>query len=459
MSFFALKANAQTISDENFDADNQTIFAVSGFVNVTSAARNQSSAFDKKFLPDNKTTNYYSRNSALENNSQIYLKVAQMAQNQVKYGATLKLESEISTDQKNGVLNIDEGFLYAQSDYGKLEFGNNKPANQKMKVGPASFARGNGGINGNYLKYINLPMLANSASCPSGALDSACANTKLSRFILLPQSLIGHGGYAQGFYGHNLSDYNSFNKTRITTFRDGSFNGLEDATKISYYTPRLNGLQIGLTYTPTTYNRIFSSTVLANNAIRVSDVISVGANYSGNFNNLGYALSFTSENGKFKKSSNLNDVNRNNLSSYDVAFTAAYFGFSVGASYGSWGDSLQPKSGIYSCDYNSNLALFEQNCSASSKKFKGANYNSFGIAYKIGPVGLSVTNLRSNFQKNIYQATSLDIDYKLAKGLMPYVEFTKFEFKSNQIKSSDVNIAQIKDNKGLVALVGILFSF
>lgn len=440
---FICEANSQIIPDENILK--KPILSFKGFSNSSFATRNQNSAFKQNKLPDAVTENRYSDRYGAHNSSQFNIKAEAKTSSNVKYGIATRLETELSSDQNRGRVDIDQAFIFADSAYGKFEFGNIVAVNQKMKVGPASFAKGNGGINGNYLKYANLPMQNNGANN---------SNIKLPNFILVAQSPIGHGGYAQSFYNDN------FNKNRLKTLRNGSFNGAEDAVKINYYSPRIEGLQIGASYTRDTSRSGAATTVFGNNSTTVNDVFSFGANYSGDIDNIGYAVSATAENGTVKQYQGSLDK-RNNLSSYDVATTISYFGFSIGASYGSWGNSLQAKNnqGIYSCDYNSGLALSSQNCSTNSQKFKDASYYTLGAAYEFGPIGISVTNLKSTFQKNEYKAISLDIDYKLKRDLIPYFEITQFEFKSNQVQASDIFTNQLQDNKGFVALVGFLFSF
>jgi hypothetical protein len=439
---FAFNANSQIVPDE--DVLTKPVLSFKGISNFSLAGRKQSSAFEKTQLPNSFSNNRYKDSYGANNNSQFFINADATSKSDLEYGVRLKLETEISSDQDRGRIDVDQAFIFAESEYGKLEFGNVIAVNQKMKVGPASFAKGNGGINGNYLKYVNLPTLNNSSN----------SNVKLPNFILVAQSPIGHGGYAQSFYNDD------FNKNRLRTIRDKSFNGAEDAVKLNYYTPRIEGFQVGASYTQDTSQDGLATTIVGNNSTIVKNVLSLGANYSGNFNNVGYAISATAENGTVNKSQSYG-TSRNNLSSYDIATTIAYFGFTVGASYGSWGSSLQPKSGqgIYSCDYNSGLALSLQNCSSNSKNFNSASYYTLGAAYEFGPIGASITSLKSDFQKNKYQAISLDIDYKLRKGFIPYFEITQFEFKSNQVQASDISTNQIQDNKGFVALVGFLLSF
>lgn len=522
--FFAPELSfAQTIPTELLQNPNTPLVTVGGFINFTAATQSQETEYEGTRLPDARiisgngnnavvdaqhagTHNRYSNDYAFANDSEIYVKVGAISDSGLKYGAIVELEADTSADATGQGLNADKSFIFTESKIGKFEFGNNMAANQKMKVGPAMFARATGGINGKYLEHINAPMLAHSSQVASPAgvvcsggvgVDAAgSANTtntcstavKLPRFILIPQSPVAHGGYAKGFYnratdneyatdsnGNIDSNYGSFNRNRPATavsgsyvgYKNGSFGQMEDATKISYYSPRINGWQIGASFTPDTGDNGTSAVISGADSGDIDNVISGGINYSNSFGNLGFAMSATGEKGTYENSKitpvSGTAVKRNDLDSYDAGIMFTYFGFTVGGSYGSWGDSLTPKTGIYSCDYDSSLALANQDCSGTStsiKKYKGANYYTLGGAYEFGPFAASITHMKSEFQKNSYTATSFGIDYRMARGLMPYLEYTNFSFTSNKPKASDVGATtQLIDNRGSVLLGGFLLAF
>ena len=387
-------------------------FATSGFINFSAASRNQDSTFEQQNLPDDLTKNRLNNPQSIGNDSQIFLKFAKEAPDGLKYGITAKTEFNFNSDGRNENPNLDQIFTFAESDFGKLELGNNQAVNQKMKSGPTRFARGAGGINGKYLEQVNLPMLGGSGLAP--------------HFILLAQSPIGHGGYAKSFYRPDSSQYSGANRSQFRALKDDSFDGVEDATKLSYYSPRISGLQLGTSYAPNSANIGVTKQVMRDvNPTSIKDIFSLGANYSEDFDNLGVEISATAEKGKVKNS-------HADLSAYDLGTSLSYFGFTIGGSYGSWGSSLQPTSGSYTNQ-------------------GGATYNTFGIAYEFGPVSASVTSLKSSFQKNNYSAISFGVDYKLTRSLMPYFELTKFSFNPASQGA--------QGNQGYVFLAGALYSF
>lgn len=387
-------------------------FATSGFINFSAASRNQDSTFEQQNLPDGLTKNHLNNPQSIGNDSQIFLKFAKEAPDGVKYGMTAKTEFNFNSDGRNENPNLDQIFTFAENDFGKFELGNNQAVNQKMKSGPALFARGAGGINGKYLEQVNLPMLGEASSAP--------------HFILLAQSPIGHGGYAKSFYRPDSSQYSGANRSQFRALKDDSFDGAEDATKISYYSPRISGLQLGTSYSPNSANIGVTKQVARDlNPTSIKDIFSFGANYSEDFDNLGVEVSATAERGKVK---NLHA----DLSAYDLGTSLSYFGFTLGASYGSWGSSLQPSLVNYT-------------------KQGGATYHTLGIAYEFGPLSTSITSLNSSFQKNNYSAISFGVDYKLTRSVMPYFELTKFSFNPASQGA--------QGNQGYVFLAGALYSF
>ena len=350
-----------------------------------------------------------------------------------------KIETNYNTNNILAPI-LDEAFVSIKSDFGKLEFGNFLPVNQQLKQNPAKIARGAGGINGKYLEYINLPQPKNNN-----------INLKLPNFILLAQSPIGHNG------GRN------FHQTTQRGLKDNSFDGSEDATKISYFLPKYQNHQLAVSYTFNSQKNGFTQIANQDSTLPpIKQIISFAWLYEQDFDNLNLKLSATTEQGKVHKKQ------ISNLNSYDFGVIMSYFGIKLATSYGFWGKSLQAKNGIYACDYQKNLSLAQQNCTSSdSAKFNNSYYHSYAIAYNLGPIGVSITNFNSNLQNNHYAATSLGLDYKIKKNLLSYIEFTNFKFKINQPKASDIvnqnnisnSLRQISNNQGLIMLTGIYFNF
>jgi len=380
------------------------------------------------------------KNYSFGNDSQLFVK-KDIDFKEGKFGSTVKLEANFNSDNRNEIPLIDQADIHFDNKLGKFEIGNIVAVNQKMKYDPSRIARGAGGINGKYLENINISHFF------SNGIENS--NLIISDFILLAQSPIGHGGYARGVYRYANNDYLDLkkidNKQNYRSIKDNSFDGVEDALKINYYTPRLSGIQLGLSYTPRTSNDGVQKNISKYfNTNHYKNVFSYGINFVDNINNLGIALALTGESGKYDKSNFLLSQKRYDLSSHDLSATLSYFGFKFSFSNGLWKKSGLIKNDLYSCN---------NKC----KNYSNSNYKSVGLIYQFGPLSLSLTAIRTNFLNNIYKAYSTGFDYKFNKHLISYFEYTKFNFDlSNNHKNINTLIT---NNGGKIFLTGISYSF
>jgi len=450
------------LSEKNFQNNEKYSLEFDGIINSSLAKSNQKNIYQKNILPDNFSKNYLNNQINFGLDNQSFIKGAIKLNHNNILGITSKFEFNFNTNSKNENPNLDQIFLYLENNFGRFEFGNFVAVNQKMKHGPARFARGAGGINGKYLEYVNLPM------CEGNILSSSCSNIKHPRFITLAQSPIGHGGYAKGFYPRdvdNLYSLNSkisdFNRTNFRALRDDSYEGLEDALKFSYYTKKINQIQLGVSYAPLSSNQGFTAKTAPDTTdIKLKNLFSLGVNYSNDFDNLNISASSTAE---YARPKTKNGITRNELLAYDFGASLGYFGFKVGASFGSWGKSLYAKNGIYSCNFDYAKNLQSQNCQNASGDLKNSSYHTAGLAYQIGPINTSLTRIQSKFQKNKYTAISFGIDYKIKKNLITYFEITQYKFKSDYNFLEEIKVAnltrKIQNNNGKVFLTGIYYLF
>jgi hypothetical protein len=371
-------------------------------------------------LADIKQEKYFNQHAKQYNadlDGGVVVKYSKINRDNLEYGAITSLQINSAQRPVSDSLAINHAFIFGKDlEFGEIQIGNNKDVNQKIKVGPAKFAKGSGGINGRYLQYINSAIFTNS--------DES--------FILIPQLPIAHGGYASGnFLGQN-------NHKNIVNYQDQTFGDAKNATKINYFSPKISNWQFGVSFAPNANNILAHPQANKNPDIdlsKIKNIIDIGLNYSNNFDNLGYAFSAIIENAKFDNSK------RNNLSAYEIGAVANYFGVTIGGSYGSWNKSLQLKN-----DQNK------------------ADYYTAGIAYEFGHFGTSFTYLNSNFQNNKFEAKSIGFDYKIRKAFTTYIEITKFNFKSKNAKYYNIDHPQssnlqLKNNQGYVLLTGLLFTF
>ncbi len=88
-----------------------------------------------------------------------------------------------------------------------------------------------------------------------------------------------------------------------------------------------------------------------------------------------------------------------------------------------------------------------------------ASYWTAGVGYEFGPFGTSVTYMESTVEHQggatvadkEFSNLSIGADYKLAPGLVPYVEVSFFD--------TDDNVAASVDNSGTVFIVGTELNF
>lgn len=314
-----------------------------------------------------------------QNDTELHVTVGGTADNGLKYGAVIELEADITADDQGEGFNADRTFLYLESSAGRLELGGNVGAEETLKVDAASIARATGGIDGNFFEYVDL--------------------TTGGAFVVRPDLPAQYG----------------------TTPLAGA---TEDATKITYYTPRFSGFQLGASYTPDIGDVGTSAGWSANNIQGQSENnFHLGANYTGEFEGVGVDFGATWLLGDGEGN------NTEDLNAYNVGGAVTVNGFSLAGSYGDWDDSLQT--------LGSNV---------------DSDYWTAGAAYATGPFGISVTYLNSETGSNEFENISVGADYQLAPGLVPYVEVSFFDADSAQ---TTPNV----DNDGSVVIIGTQLNF
>jgi len=341
-------------------------------------------------------------NRSFRNNTEIHFNVAGKNDSGLGYGAEIDLNADIDgannlAGSTNSGLNAHRTYGWLQGDqWGHVEFGSNDGAARTLKVDASNIARASGGIDGDWSYFAD-------ANVASGSTGTGSAGVLSGKFITAPRLTAEHGA-ANYFAAEGTSNH----------------------TKVTYYTPRFQGLQLGVSYAPSLNSRGQNNTrILSGDA---SDVFSGGVNYEEQFDQIGVAAAVTGETAKSKNKV----VNGQNINAWNAGAKVSYQGFSLAGSYGDWTDSLDVKDAE-------------------------ADYWTVGAAYETGPVGSSVTYLSSQNKSNAaggfdneFQNISVGVDYKLAAGLTPFVEYTWYDLNPN---------ASANDNTGNVVLVGSQLSF
>lgn len=344
--------------------------------------------------------------------TEVSIKADGKTENGLGYGAFIDLEADTSAndsrDSSNGG-HTKRTYIYGETAFGRVELGANGDAANALRVDASTFARATGGIGGDWYHYVDLD-------------NSPSSNTMSRVFYVLP-------GLPTAVMPEEV------------TASTATFETRENANKISYYSPRIQGVQVGVSFTPdqdeqgsaTGFASRNSATLSALQAPGFENVWNGGINYQNEFQGTTIEASLT---GDFGNGKHLQDgaAAKDDLKAYALGLSLSNSGFTVG---GSW----------------ANLDEFGRTASYNSD----GRYWTVGAAYENGPFGASVGYLDSKIDssvaagKSAFNNLSFGTDYQLAPGLVPYLELSFFD--TNDKDSST------KDNEGSVLILGTEVSF
>jgi hypothetical protein len=337
--------------------------------------------------------NENSRNEIFRNDTTINVTAAGSTDS-FDYGAVVELIAD-NEDDKNNEEGSRKTYLYVENDsFGRVEAGQNVGASSTLEVDASTIARASGGVDGDTLYNVNL----------GGAVLGGAA------FIASPNLPTGDSETDAG-----------------------------NATKLTYYTPRFSGVQLGVSYSPDTGNRGSADGISNDNDTgEYENVFAGGLNFQSDIaDGVGIMASAVSEFG------NAEDTTLNDLQAYSLGLGFEFEGFSVAGNYADLGDS---------------------GLSTGANVNDESSYYTLGAAYENGPYGVSVTYLDSTSGSGApaggaadtgeHNFTNLVIgaDYQMAPGLTPYIEYANFDFESGSTTAA-------RDNTGNVVLVGAELSF
>lgn len=317
------------------------------------------------------------RGHGFRNDTEVSLSIDGKSDSGLGYGAVIDLEADVTADADGQGLNASRTYLYLDGNWGRFELGSNNSAAEALKVDAGSIARASGGINGGWTYFAN-----------------ATGSTYITTTGLVQEhgSLLALGGE--------------------TT---------DNVNKITYYSPRMSGFQLGLSYSPDSTDR--GQTVTRSDVGAAGDIFDIGVNYEGNWDEVSLSAAVTGEFGD-SDTAGINDIG-----AWNAGLALGYAGFSLAGSYTDWDDSMAV-SGIDQDSWT------------------------LGAAYDFGAFGASVTYLDSTIDfgatENNFDNLVIGADYELAPGLTPYIEYSMYEFDAP---------AGGVDNDGNVLLVGTLLSF
>jgi hypothetical protein len=287
------------------------------------------------------------------------------ADNGLKYGAQVQLEAD-----QGGTNNADEVWTWLEGDWGRVQLGDQDGADSQMAYNAGLTQAGSGGIDGDVDDWFE--NVGNAVSSPE--------------------------------------------------IEDTS-----DHTKITYYTPRIFGIQLGASLTPQTGSK---GQDVANDDPDVNDDefenhLGLGVNYKETFNEVELGLSLTG---------GIADAvghDHEDFASWSVGGFVDYMGINLGASYGDNGDTRGENNGSVDDDF----------------------FYDVGIGYSKGDWDASIGYLHSEFK---HGSTDDEFDnfavsggYEYAPGLYAYFDLMFVRADSDGTQ----------DNDGTVLIIGHELNF
>lgn len=288
--------------------------------------------------------------------SEIRINAKGTADNGLEYGARVDLLAST-----NLTSNARRTGIFAQGRYGRVEFGDLDGASNNLSVlGPTV---GIGQLNGSYVNFIP------TTSRPAG-------------------SVVDTGG--------------------------GMIRGMDSdqATKVTYYTPRLSGFQAGVSYVPEVDSQEDGEQVqFSNTAGNQRDMFELGLNYRNTYSNgVRVRAGATYDMAQAKDTSGREDI-----SAWGLGLRVGYQGFELGGAYVDNGDS--------------NNALGIANDNETAFHVSGR--------YERGPWGVALSYINEDYDANggrgldtaggTYNAFVIGGAYKIANGLSAGADLAFFE--------------------------------
>lgn len=338
------------------------------------------------------------------------------------YGATIRLQ--VATNQSNGTdkeSRMNRSFIFLDSDFGSVQLGTNVAASQLAQVTASDIASATGGVDGDFSRYLSQSVTSDN---PNADQDTGNPST----FGLFNQDLM------------------ILNVNTLSNDKDGV---TESAEKITYISPRVEGVQFLVSYVPDLSNGgnsigksdIYGTNgsgtnplyLTADNKLRVRNLWSFGLNYKNTFDEVNVELAATGDMGRAREVNGSgfaqgNELNTRNLKTWNVGGLVGMRGFSAALSYSRDGNSSIP-----------NSTEIKNSAGTTVATVNGADFKSSwwtgGIAYANGPMSTSLTLLSGKKGFSNYnvksKVASLGADYEVAPGFKPFAEVTYAKYSPN----------------------------
>lgn len=339
------------------------------------------------------------RGYAFAQTGEIAFKVLGKLDNGLTYGYTLAIDGDSGQNVSGFKPTVNENHLLFSDNWGVVELGDTDGVQDYFTVGPMNVLGATGGIGGDYRKVFTT-----------------------SAEVFTSTLMIGDSQYS---------------------------------TKLSYYTPRIAGLKLGVSFTPSSNeqgSRITDSS--SSGQMRTTKNIAVGINYAKAWNTFGLNLSLAGIAARTKRGtdsytatvgSKIKDVR-----AWSAGALLTYDRWMFGLGYIDNGTSMVPES----------YARLGADAGKSYSTALGYNFGSSKVALGYQK---TVTNIKAGTSKGKADVFSLTGDYTIAPGLGIYAEADYANLKTNQTavaRNIITNGTKNKgNNKGGIFIAGVKISF
>ena len=348
------------------------------------------------------------------------LNVKNQLENNISYGAQIALQTTSRSDRNT------PSHLFFESDAGKWELGSDKSVMTKMKI----------------TGYSN-------ASATGGSWDAWVRPDIRGKDI---QYVTNAGNFLD-------------TKTR-------SLKHIEYSRKISYYTPKLSGFQLGVSYVPDTTNiggnpikddapDSFHMTKMTKGyAFDIKDGLALGLTKEHKFNDKTSAkLSLVSEFGKVAVKTPTAKQVSDAAAAGDPLVDPKGVKFKKLSTYNIGAEIKHGKFAISGCYANFRKSLTANKPEIDTVDRKKSYLYNIGAKYSFEKLSMSAHYFHSLNKGNTVDATTVGVDYKLAPGIMPYAEVTAFNAHGSYKAKNQSTTYTADNHHGGLFLVGIKLEF
>jgi outer membrane protein OmpU len=231
----------------------------------------------------------------VKSDSEIHFKGMTTLDNGISVGVNVQLEANSNSGDQ-----IDESYLILKGGFGEINLGSENSAMYKMNYAPAEFGIG-----------INSGDESSWTGAPKNAAVAATATTAGRDAAGIDKS---------GFFR------SPFGSTYIEPLR------ANDSEKLTYYTPRIEGFQLGLSYSPDIKQ---DSNAQPNRDLNNTDLMMAGLNFNRNFGSTNFRASL----GYGSVLDGSNDTTSQEASAFNAGIGLAMGGFAAGIAFATYDDS------------------------------------------------------------------------------------------------------------------------